>query len=178
MLRVGNDHVGVLDLLHHPLGGHLALAAANLLFDLGAAFHVFVLVLDFLLGHAHALHEAVALVGHIDQGNQQQASCKPEHGVRYQRARQGHGRAYVQIADRHQRGKVALQHPVQNQSDQAELQNRLDELDQGLGSQHALDAAPGVQFGKFGRDCCHGKMVAPGHARAQNRKQSREQHQR
>ena len=178
MLGVGNDHIGVLDLLHHALCGYLALAAADLLFHLRAAFHVFVFVFDFLLGHAHALHEAVALVRHVNEGNQQQTARKPEHGIGDQLARQGHGRTHIQIAHRHQLGKVTLQHPVQHQGDQTELQNRLDELNQGLGSHHALDAAPGVQLGKFGGDCRQRKMVAAGHTGAQNRKYGGEQQQR
>ncbi len=76
--RVRNHHVGIFDVSHHALIGHLPLTTTNLGLHLRATFDVFVFVLNFLLGHAHAFHELMLLPWDIDTSdhNQRQGYVK------------------------------------------------------------------------------------------------------
>ena len=57
----------------HPAADHLALDAAHARLDLGIAFRVLEVVLDFLLGHHQRLGQLVALEEVVAAGNRQQA---------------------------------------------------------------------------------------------------------
>jgi hypothetical protein len=74
---VGNDHIRLGDVGHHPLGGHLPHQTPHPGLDPGVAFHLAHLFLYFLFGHPQAFFEPVTLMQIVqasqDQENRQDA---------------------------------------------------------------------------------------------------------
>jgi len=178
VLGVGDDHVGILDALHHAGVGHLALTAADLGFDLRTAFHLLELVLDLLLGHAHALGELVLLVGHIDHRDQHQAHGRPKGRLAQHGACGLHGWLQPHAAQTDQRLFVVHDRSPEHQRHQGKFEQGLGQLDQGVWAKHALEPVHGVELGCGGRGGLERKQVAAGHARRKHGRDHGEQQNR
>ena len=144
VLRIGDDDVRLLDLLHHSGVSHFALTPADLGFYLGAPFHVFHLVLDFLLRHAHALHEREALVWHIDHGNKNKAEGQPESRFTDQGPGQRKGWLQGHGAKHEQFRRMSIDQQQQNHRDNGNFQQGFEKFHSGRRAKHPLQSRDGV----------------------------------
>ena len=143
--RVRDDHVGLRHFLHHALARHLLLHLADAALHFGRAFAFLVFLADFLAAHAHLLGVLPQLIRHVEARDDQQAG-----GDREQRlAAQLHGvsdRLLQRLAtQRQQRRRVVPQHDHRDDRDDAELRQRLGQLDEAAHREHALDAFERIQ---------------------------------
>ena len=85
MRRVRNDDIGLGNFLHHARHRHLPLLLTNLALDLGIAFRLLHLILDFLLGHLEILRRLPFLIAVIhdrhDHDDPDDDECHPENDL-------------------------------------------------------------------------------------------------
>ena len=163
MGRVEDHHIG----FGHPLLDtalrHLKLNLANTLFDFRPAVAVFLLVLDFLLGHFQFLGHRPALKRHVDHRNQRQHHAQHQH--RQHQQPQPLTKAGIQrlAAKKHQSLPLAVQNARQGAAEQADLEHGLEQLHQGLLGEHALQTGQRIQPLELGLQAVPGQQKAAGH---------------
>ncbi len=106
VVRVGDHHIGPFNGRHHAALGDLPLPLPQLGPNLGRAFHLFHLLLDFFAAHAHLTHEIKALKYRIAHRNQDQGNQQQQGTIKNQLACIHHRQIEILI---HQRGDIAQQ---------------------------------------------------------------------
>ena len=138
--RVHHHDSGLGHLLDHPAARplHADLALPGL--DVRIAFALPVVFLDLLLGHLHALHEALSLPDEVDHRADSEQGDDREHQFAGDpgRVAQQHGRLH-----RHQARQLVgarRQDPPGDRAYQDHLQHRAQEVCQPVDAEHALHA--------------------------------------
>ena len=93
--RVGDNHVGLRHIGHHPAAGHRTLLLADTPFNVRVTFLTFMFVADVLLAHAQFLQVAPDLPEHVERHHRRQPEdhhqpAKCHHAQRF--AERGNGR--------------------------------------------------------------------------------------
>ena len=136
--RVGDHHVGLGHLRHHPAARHLALLTADTRLQLGIAFHFLVFLPDLLLGHAQAPVVAPQLVWDIDGRDRGQAGDQRQRGVDQHLAERRQRRVDRLDDQGEQLALLAGHHPIDHTADQHRLQYGLDQLADAVQREHPL----------------------------------------
>ena len=123
MLRVGDHHIGIFHLGHHPVVGHFPLPLFDFLLDLGTTLGVLHFVTHLLACHFEFLVHLVLLNGHIGQSDQQQTHAQPKAGIDDQLTGDGHGLVQVQVGQVEQLFHVVVDLQQQNTADHHKLGN-------------------------------------------------------
>ena len=146
---VRNDHIRLGQGLHHTLHGGLPHLLLDLSLNLGISFLLFVLFLDFLLGHLHVFRKLEFLISIIR---------KCQHHVKY-----GHTNPQIRHCLRHdlqslhkryiieieQYGPFIFQIAVAHIPDQQYLCYGFDQLYHGVCGKNLFEAADGIELAEF-----------------------------
>lgn len=160
MGRVGDDDIRIRDRRHHPPLRHIALQLANPLLDLGPPLLVLVFVAHFLLGHQQFLMAFPQLHRHVHGGNQDQPAGHPQGAPGHHLQAMDHRQFQRLMGDAQQVVDIGLQHQQSHDQDDEELGQGLEQLDQRLGREHALDPRCGVHAAEFRGQAASGEQPA------------------
>ena len=151
MGRVGDDDIRIRDGAHHAPLAHVALGLADALFDFRAPFLILVFVAHFLLGHQQFFVAFPQLHGHVHGGNQDQPAGHPQRTPGHHLQAVNHRRFQRFVGDALQVVDVGLEHHQRHDQDDEEFGQRLEQFDQRLGREHALEPRRRVHAAELGR---------------------------
>ena len=178
MLRIGDDHICVLDLFHHAAVGHFTLTTANRCLDLGTPFRVFHFIFDFLAGHLQAFVGLVMLQRHIGQRDHDQSHAHPKTGIQNQIARMVNGRAQIHAVDGHQVIDIVGHRHPQNHADEEKLNNGFAQFNQRFHAEHTGKPRQRIKLTEFGCHQPHRKHQTTAEHRGQHRHHRQQKHDR
>ncbi len=177
MGRVGDHHVGLGHLGHHPAPRHLALQLTDPALDVRVALAFLVLLLDLFLGHAQLLEVVPELPGHVDRGHQQQRTGGQRAAQQHQLEQAQQRLLHRRVHQRHGVRQMAPQHPEADASDQQRLGDGLGQLDQRLRGEQPPQPLERGQPGEIGQQRLGREQPAAEHHRRQQRGDGEQQQQ-